>query len=120
MSDNDFRQLIEEKFAGLHAKLDDYNHDSNRRFAQAEKYNKEKFDNIHDHLEKTNKEIKWLNSKVWMAIGGLAVISIVGGVLAFAFRSINDAQLEQKIEPVREDVNDIKNTLGKYEFIDLE
>lgn len=52
-------------------------------------------------------DVKWLNQKVWMALGALAIISLVGGIFAFYFKELNKAQIYSALQSTLSDY-DIK------------
>lgn len=66
-----FKEYMEQKFNELHQKIDTV------------------FDKHDTEIEEIRKDVSWLKQKIWMALGALAVISVVGGVFATYFKELN-------------------------------
>lgn len=64
-------------------------------------YMEQKFSELHTEIHETKEDVKWLNQKVWMAMGALGVISMVGGIFVYYFKTLNKAQIEEAIRPLQ-------------------
>lgn len=97
-----FKEYFEEKFTGLDMTI------------------KKAFDTYDKEIADLNSSVTFLNQKYWIAIGALAIISIVGGTFAFMFKELNKNQIIDavgtQIEPVKRDVDTIKKTLSDYDI----
>ena len=85
-----FKEYMEQKFNELHTKID----------SVFETHNNEILD-IKKEIHETKEDVKWLNQKVWMAMGALGVISMVGGIFVYYFKTLNKAQIEETIRPLQ-------------------
>lgn len=94
-----FKEYMEQKFSELHA-----------RFDSTISMHKDKFEEIEKDVSEIKKDTRWLNQKVWMAIGALGVISIAGGVLASSFKLINKQQIQEAIQPLQEQTKKAQET----------
>lgn len=94
-----FKEYMEQKFSELHTKIDSVfeTHDN-------------QIIGIKNEIHSTKEDIKWLNQKVWMAMGALGVISIAGGIFASYFRTLNKQQIEEAIEPLEQKSESAQNT----------
>lgn len=79
-----FKEYMEQKFNELHQKIDTV------------------FDQHDTEIEEIRKDVSWLKQKIWMALGALAVISVVGGVFATYFKELNKNQLQEAIQPLEQ------------------
>ena len=61
-------------------------------------------------FNQTKEDIKWINQKVWMAMGALCVISISGGIFAGYFKTLNKQQIEEAIKPLEQKSESAQNT----------
>jgi hypothetical protein len=80
---------MEQKFNELHQKIDTV------------------FDQHDTEIEEIRKDVSWLKQKIWMALGALAVISVVGGVFATYFKELNKNQINESLQ----------NVLSKYNIV---
>ena len=55
------------------------------------------------------KETRWNSQKIWMALGALAVISIVGGSFATYFKELNKNQINESLQNVLSRYNIVVN-----------
>ena len=94
-----FKDYMEQKFNELHTKID----------SVFETHDHEIID-IRNEIHETKNDIKWLNQKVWMAIGALGVISITGGVLALYFKVMNKQQIQEAVQPLQEQTRKAQET----------
>ena len=94
-----FERYMEQKFSELHTKIDSVfkTHDS-------------EIIEIKNDIHSTKEDIKWLNQKVWMAIGALSVVSVVGGIFASYFKTINRQQIEEAIKPLEQKSENAQST----------
>lgn len=83
-------ELIEQRFIELHNTI-------NSTFTS---HDNEILD-IKKEIHETKEDVKWLNQKVWMAMGALGVISMVGGIFVYYFKTLNKAQIEEVIRPLQ-------------------
>lgn len=94
---NDYKKYLEEKFKGMNEQFDALN----AKIDDALDRNDKK-------VEELDTEVKWLNQKVWMAIGALAIIAAVGGILAAYFKVLNKVQVQEAAQAA------VKQALGEY------
>jgi hypothetical protein len=94
-----FKEYMEQKFSELHTKIDSVfqTHDN-------------EIIGIKNEIHDTKQDIKWLNQKVWMAMGALCVISIAGGIFASYFKTLNKQQIEEAIKPLEQKSESAQNT----------
>lgn len=115
-----FQKYMDEKFESLHEKIDAVIHEHDKDILD-----------IKSDLSETKDDVKWLNQKVWGAIGIAGVVVVVGGILAANFKALNNAQIKAAVDPVTYDVQKIKydianiqennsvikKTLESYQFV---
>lgn len=94
-----FKEYMEQKFSELHIKID----------SVFETHNNEILD-IKKEIHETKEDVKWLNQKVWMAMGALGVMSMVGGIFVYYFKTLNKAQIEEVIHPLQAQTQEAKTT----------
>ncbi len=94
-----FKEYMEQKFNELHSKIDSVFETHDNEIVE-----------IKNEIHETKIDIKWLNQKVWMAIGALGVISIVGTVFASYFKVMNKQQIQEAIEPLKSQTQQAKTT----------
>lgn len=82
-------ELMEQRFTELHNKIDS-------KFSTHD----EDILGIKKEIHETKEDVKWLNQKVWMAMGALGVISITGGIFVYYFKTLNKAQIEEALRPL--------------------
>lgn len=92
-------ELIEQRFIELHNTI-------NSTFTS---HDNEILD-IKKEIHETKEDVKWLNQKVWMAMGALGVISMVGGIFVYYFKTLNKAQIEEAIRPLQAQTQEAQNT----------
>lgn len=92
-------ELMEQRFAELHNKIDS-------KFLTHEN----DIISIKNEIHSTKEDIKWINQKVWMAMGALCVISIAGGIFAGYFKTLNKQQIEEAIKPLEQKSESAQNT----------
>lgn len=94
-----FKEYMEQKFNELHTKIDSVfeTHD-------------EDILGIKKEIHETKEDVKWLNQKVWMAMGALGVMSMVGGIFVYYFKTLNKAQIEEVIHPLQAQTQEAQNT----------
>lgn len=69
--------------------------------------------NNHDsEISDLKNEVKWLNQKVWMAIGALTVISLVGGIFAAYFKQLNKAQISEVVSDALQNYKGVVDVYG--------
>ena len=87
-----------------------------------EKYFEEKFGNFEKNFRELNEKIddkigtmqleiheikrdtKWLSQKIWMALGGLGVITLFGTVFVTYFKTLNREQIQEAVQTINDDV----------------
>ena len=95
-----FKEYMEQKFTELHAKIDSFSKDHH-----------DEIERVKDDVNGVKQDIKWLNQKVWMAMGALTIISIVGGIFAAYFKQLNKAQIS---EVVSEEFKNYQGNVNVY------
>lgn len=78
---------MEQKFTELHAKIDSFSKDHH-----------DEIERVKEDVKGVKDDVRWLNQKVWMAIGALSIISLVGGIFAFYFKQLNKAQIYSALQ----------------------
>ena len=69
--------------------------------------------NNHDsEISDLKEEVRWLNQKVWMAIGALTVISLVGGIFAAYFKQLNKAQISEVVSDALQNYKGVVDVYG--------
>jgi len=93
-----FKEYMEQKFNELHQKIDTVfnQHDT-------------ELSDIREKLNAVEKETRWNSQKIWMALGALAVISIVGGFFATYFKELNKNQINESLQNVLSRYNIVVN-----------
>jgi len=94
-----FKEYMEQKFNELHVRLD-----------SSSLMHQDKFGEIERDILEIKKDTRWLSQKVWMAIGALGVISIIGGVLASYFKVMNKQQIQEAVQPLQEQTRKAQET----------
>lgn len=74
-------------------------------------------DNHDQEINELRNEVKWLNQKVWMAIGALIIISAVGGVFVAYFKQLNEVSINKAVKQALLDNDKIKALLDNYDQI---
>lgn len=89
-----FKEYMEQKFRAVDEQFGDI---------------KNKLDNAlnnHDkEIDELRKDVQWLNQKVWMALGALVIISLVGGVFAAYFKELNKNQIHEALQSALSEYN---------------
>lgn len=95
-----FKEYLEQKFNELHKKIDSVFKEHDAEIIE-----------IKTDVIDVKKDVKWLNQKVWMAIGALTIISVVGGIFVGYFKQLNKAQVteavKESIDPTKQQVVNI-------------
>lgn len=94
MGDTDnkyFVKYLDQKFEGIHTKMDDFICSMD-----------EKHDLVKKEIEELKKNDKWQDQKIWMAMGGIAVIGVTGAILASFFKTLNRHQVEDAVSQALE------------------
>lgn len=94
-----FKEYMEQKFNELHSKIDSVFETHDNEIVE-----------IKNEIHEIKKDTRWLSQKVWMAIGALGVISIVGTVFASYFKVMNKQQIQEAIEPLKFQTQQAKTT----------
>lgn len=82
-----FEQFIKAQFDELHKKIDGVMNSHEKELAE-----------IRISVASNTEQIKWLSSKVWMAIGGFTIITLIGGALFISFKRINEINTQLAVK----------------------
>jgi len=87
-----FEEYLEEKFKGLNSKLDTF---------------------INDHdtkIKDLRTDVNWAKQKIWVAIGAIGVVSVLGTYITLSFKTLNQKQIEDTLKPLEIRVQQAQNT----------
>jgi len=104
-----FKEYMEQKFSEIHTRFDD-----------SEEQTKEKLLSVSKDVDLLKENSDWVNKKIWMAVGGIAIIAAFGTYFAVSFKKLNELQLNAQLEPIKTDIRTVMSAMEDYDIVILE
>lgn len=87
-------------------------------------YMEEKFKSIDEQLNQVTCKLddlktdtKWLNQKVWMALGAIVVLSAGAGIFIAFFKQVNQENIHTAVKQALSDDTRLQDLLSNYDQI---
>lgn len=79
-------KYLDQKFNNLSNKIDDLRLDTDKRQVQVE-----------NEILDLKKRVSWAETKIWVAIGGITIMTFVATYFLVTFKTLNQLQVEKAV-----------------------